>query len=324
MEIIHYNPNINWKFSSMREKYIDLKLDWDFPFLDRSETIPHFLNTKPLSKPLSYDSTFNLTFADIVDSYSNIILSSGKQVNVFWSGGLDSTALLVGLLSNATDKSQIRILGTYNSIIESGYMYDTFFKKFNSIIDLSAGKQSFNKDELYVTGALGNQLFTLGSYHLDYDIDKMNTPYRDTIDPKEFEFLEPAMSKSPIEIKTLEDYLWFTTFMFKWDHQRLAMINKWFRPSSVKIYLDSFVGFYYYTLFEQWSIHRNEQQYSSNNYEYTSKLPMRKYILSRLGKNSTDYVNGKKITHSVFTPFKNDYMFTSSDLEVYYDSPLQF
>ena len=320
--IIHYNPHRNWPISRLRNKYVSLGLDYDFPFIDRSESIPHYLDIKPISKPLRFDKSFNYSFYDIITGQSLIILGLGLKVNILWSGGLDSTAALVALLSNAKDKNQIRIVANYNSIIESGYLYDTFFKKYDCIIDTSGGRQSFKNDELYITGALGNQLFSLGSFELKHDIKDLNKPYKEVINPKEFEFLESAMEFCPRPIETLEDYLWFKTYMFKWDHQRLAMINKWIQPKSVKEHLYFIRGFYYNELFEQWSIHRSEQQHDLKNYEYTSKLPMRKYILKELGKEAEDYVWGKKITHSIFTPYRNNYKYTTEDYRVHYDTSL--
>jgi hypothetical protein len=316
--IIHYNPHRKWIDSSLKIKYNNLNLDFDFPFIDRSETIPHYLKIKPLSKPQSFDSNFNLSFSDICSVQSLIILGLNKKVNVLWSGGLDSTTALVSLLANAKNKDQIRILANYNSIIESGYIYDTFFKRFDAIIDTNGGRNNFNEDEIYVTGALGNQLFSLGSFNSNYDFANLNKPFIDYVNKKEYEFIFPALTKSPRTIETLEDYIWFKTFMFKWDHQRLAMINKWVQPNNVRKYLDIFHGFYYHKEFEQWSIHRKEKQH---NKELT-KLPMRNYILKELGKEAEDYCNRKKITHSIFTPYKNNYKFTTEDFKVHYDTSL--
>ena len=56
------------------------------------------------------------------------LLSTGKQINVAWSGGIDSTFVLFSLYNYANDKSQISVYGTYNSIIESGDLFDRFIK----------------------------------------------------------------------------------------------------------------------------------------------------------------------------------------------------
>jgi hypothetical protein len=316
--IIHYNPHRQWPNVGLREKYKRLKLDLDFPFIDRSETVPHYLDVKPLSSPAIYESSFNFSFNDILFRNSSIILGFDKKVNILWSGGLDSTTALVALLTTAKNKDQIRILANYNSIIESGYMYDTFFKKFDIKIDTSGGRGSFNEDELYITGALGNQLFSLGSFEMTYDIADVNKPFRNFVDAEEYEFLEIALTKSPRPIETLEDYIWFKTFMFKWDHQRLAMINKWIQPKNVEKYIDIIVGFYYNSLFEQWSIHRKEQQHDRE----LTKLPMRKFILKELGREAEDYCNRKKITHSIFTPYNNSYKYTTDNFKVHYDTSL--
>jgi hypothetical protein len=322
MEIIHYNPHRTWNDSELSIKYKKLKLDYDFPFIDRTRTLPHYLPVIPMSTMQKFDSNFNQTFADICSIQALDILSKNKKVNVLWSGGLDSTVALVALLSHVTNTRQIRILANYNSIIESGYLYDTFFKKFQCTIDTTGGRSSFNEDELYVTGALGNQLFSLGAFDIKYDIEKTTEDYRLHTSDAELDFINPALVKSPRPIETLEDYIWFKTFVFKWDHQRLAMINKWIQPKNVKKCLDIFIGFYYNKLYEQWSIHRKELQHDIKNYSYTSKLPMRLYIRDVLGPEADDYITRKKITHSIFNPYKSSYRYTTSDFRVHYDTSL--
>jgi hypothetical protein len=323
MKVIHYWPRKeNWPDSKLRKIYVDLKLDNDFPFLDRTETIPHYLDTKPLSRALSYDSTFNLSFSDICSIQANEILDKNKKVNVLWSGGLDSTVALVSLLSNSKNKNQIRILANYNSIIESGYMYDVFFKKYDTEIDT---RLNFNENELYITGALGNQLFSLGAFDIENKISiaDLQKPYTEIISKEKQEFYAPALLKSSKPIKTVEEFLWFETFAFKWDHQRIAMIIKWLRPNSVENYLDKVYGFYYNKLFEQWSIQSNEQQYDIKNFATTNKMPMRKYLLKELGSEALDYVNNKKVTHSIFNMYHRSYIYTTEDYKVHYDHSLQ-
>jgi len=323
MNVIHYWPRKeNWPSSPLREKYVNLNLDKDFPFIDRTETLPHYLPVKPLSKPLNYESSFNMCFEDICSIQANDILKIGKRVNVLWSGGLDSTCALVALLSNAKEKDQIRILANYNSIIESGYMYDTFFKRYDTKIDT---KLNFNENELFITGALGNQLFSLGAFDVEnkISVDDIDKPYRNVFSKEKIEFYEPALAKSPKPIITVEDFLWFENFAFKWDHQRIAMIIKWLQPNSVDNYLDQVYGFYYNRLFEHWSIQSNEQQFDIRNLKKTNKLPMRKYIHKYLGDDALDYVKNKEVTHSIFNMYHRSYIYTTEDFKVHYDSSLQ-
>ena len=48
-------------------------------------------------------------------------------------------------------------------------MYDVFFKKYNTTIDT---RLNFNENELYITGALGNQLFSLGAFDIENKSDR--------------------------------------------------------------------------------------------------------------------------------------------------------
>jgi hypothetical protein len=318
-KMFHYNTD---RFDKTGP-YKEFKLDYDHPFIDRYEVLHHYLPVVPYSKPLTYDRHFTKSFSDISDQSSTIILNSGKIVNIFWSGGLDSTTALVALLSNTKHKNQIKILASYNSILESGYFYETFLKPFNAIINTSAGKETFNEDELYVTGALGNQLFGTGAFDItEKHPENLSKKYEEVVDPKKIEFYYPVLKLAPRPIVTYEDFLWFESFAFKWDHQRFTMALKLFKLENCEKYIDIIKGFYYNEDYEQWSISNQEQHYDIKNFDVTTKMPMRKYILKKLGNRASDYCKHKKIIRSIFIPFSPTYKYVTTDFRVHYDTSL--
>ena len=86
-------------------------------FYDRSGTIPHYLNIDNSKSPIPTADNFNLSFAEVVEKRAKELLALGKPINISWSGGLDSTFILFTLYHYANDKSQIKVYGTYSSII---------------------------------------------------------------------------------------------------------------------------------------------------------------------------------------------------------------
>jgi hypothetical protein len=327
VEIIHYNAKLNTGDTALHKFYNKLRLDTDSPFIDRYRILPHYLNLKPyflkispLSKPLESDKSFKMSFEDVCNERAISLLKTNKIINIFWSGGLDSTVALLSLISNCNDINQIRILATYSSILESGYFYDTFLKPYNSRFNVTQTVKKYNENEIYLTGGNGNQLFTTGNMHIKDSVRNYNDlqkPYKDIVNPEKYEFYEPAIMKSPKPIKNYEDFLWFESFAFKWEHQRYDILMRYEKPKNIKKYLDKFLSFFYTSKFEQWSIDNNEQQHDTKNFITTTKLPMRKYIFKQLGDKSLDYVNNKKISPSMFLEFFYKFKYITTDFEVH-------
>jgi asparagine synthetase B (glutamine-hydrolysing) len=96
---------------------------------DRTGHLPHYLNMDPKHTMPGKVDGFNKTFWEITVNRAKELLSIGKPINVLWSGGLDSTYILFVLKHFANDPEQVRVFGTYNSIIESGDLFDRRIKK---------------------------------------------------------------------------------------------------------------------------------------------------------------------------------------------------
>ncbi len=206
-------------------------------FYDRSGTIPHYLNIDGSKSPIPKSDNFNLSFAEVVEKRAKELLAIGKPINVSWSGGLDSTFILFTLHHYANDKSQIKVYGTYNSIIESGHMFDKYIKN-NFRYDIHTNTSYDNNyktipdDEIVVSGSPGNDIFykdvgtagllpvnkydgwmvfrdpSRGVYHY------ADSPYEKVLADSNLEFLEDFIKKSPRKIETLQDLRWWVCFCF--------------------------------------------------------------------------------------------------------------
>jgi hypothetical protein len=326
LELIHYNAKFNTGETELQKLFLKHKFDYDLPWIDRYHITPHYLNIKPFSTPLQSNKSFNMTFEDCCNKRAIDLFDTGKVINLFWSGGLDSTAALIALTSNCKNKDQLKILTTYGGILESGYFYDTFLKnKFNTKINIDYSLKDYNEKEVYLHGGNGNSLFTTGSMLIDRyvnDPNDLKLSYKKMIHPEKYEFVDPVIKKSPRPIITYEDFLWLENFVFKWDHARFELLIRFLNPKNVKEYLetDKFNGFYYTKEFEQWVIDNNEQQHDIKNFWTTTKLPIRKYLSKQLGKNADDYVNNKRIQTSMFLPFYYNFKYITSDFEVHYNN----
>ena len=84
---------------------------------DRSGNIKHFLRVNKDAYPIPKAGNFNLSLYDVIFKRAREILALGKPINVCWSGGIDSTFVLLCLLDLANDKSQIKVYCSDNSKI---------------------------------------------------------------------------------------------------------------------------------------------------------------------------------------------------------------
>lgn len=325
-------------FETLIDKYKKLDLERIFPFIDRTGAIPNYLKTTIYTPMPELDRNFNLTFEEICEKRLKELMATGKKINLLWSGGLDSTnllALIYRLPNN--EKKQFTVHLNYNSIVESGYMYDTFVKNvFNNTINSIVAYGEYKEDEIYITGDPGNHIHTIPSIESyknfipgkdlfdPENVHLLKRPYKDYVSDEKQEFYYPALQRSPREVITLEDFIWFNTFNFRWDESRFALFlkllqtwkNKSIKPSMA---VKNIIGFYYTDEFQQWSIHRKEPQYELNNFKKTIKLEMRNIMRKSFGPEGDNYVNNKGIVQSPIAVYIGNYMFLTKEMMGVYD-----
>lgn len=278
---------------------------------DRTGVLPHFLDIKPNAHPMpKADPLYNKTFLEVSELRAKELLATGQPINVMWSGGLDSTYILFLLNHFATDKDQVRVLGTYNSIIESGDLFDTKIKN-NFIHNIGVASRndfSVKGDGIFVSGMCGNQLFgptddmfatgdtamfhhTLGTPKTIYE------PYSDHIDPELLSFLQPMIDASPRKIETVADLRWYCIFNLDWytaiyEHKIMLLPEM-----ASKLY-----GFFDSEDFQSWAINTNEPFTKVKGDSNTHRWQMRD-ILSELGLEHYARNKTKKIsTFSIHEP----------------------
>lgn len=288
---------------------------------DRTNTLPHFLNIKKDLHPLPSVAGFNKSFYDVSVSRAKELLSTGKKINVMWSGGLDSTYLLYVLYDCADDKSQIKVLGTYNSIIESGNLFDKDIKhKFEYDISVTR-KHEFNfkhDNEIYVSGMCGNQLFgptddmfatgNLAMFHHTLGTpETICEPYEKHIEPSLLEFLQPMIDKSPKKIETIADLRWYCIFNLDWytaiyEHKTMLPKHK----------ADLIHGFFSSDDFQRWAITTKEPFTKIEGDSTTHRWQMRD-VLDDLGL--THYARNKTKKISSFAIHEAEWLFLLEDYQ---------
>lgn len=195
------------------------------------------------------------------------LASLGEKINVFWSGGIDSTAIVTAFLKNLDDCSQLRVLYSPWSYYEHPEYFD-ILKKIPQVelIDQS-GEIYFDLqlDGIFVSGNSGDEIHaSIDSSFLEkYGYDALNRPWKDFFvscnnDPGFIDFCEEHFKFSGFDIKTvLETRWWFYTSckinsILREYTIPLLLSNKTFEIRSSNIYgffdCDQYENFIYWNI----------------------------------------------------------------------------
>jgi hypothetical protein len=340
MKILTYNtPEVNNLISNKLLPDQFLNEDWQEVFAycqrnnfsshyfmyDRTGAIPHFLN---IDSEYSKIPTGNCTksFKHIAEERAKYLISLGKPINVSWSGGLDSTFVLFCLLNYATDKDQVTVYGTYNSVIESGYMFDRYIKDRISykIKVNSSYKSNYENNELYVTGQPSNLLFQpslpykgerdsiLKIPNTDFIAKNASKPFEDVIDPDILQFLEPSIKRIGRPLKTLQDLRWFINFNFCWynntAHHNIGVNNP------------NIIPFFDTEDFQRWSIYNKDEPTKIGDYS-DERWQIRELIAEYTGDKL--YAKTKRKNVSVLSSVEPNWFFLLSDYSNIYLEDMQ-
>lgn len=208
---------------------------------DRTCVLPHFLPIKAGLAPMpSYDPSFSKSFDDVMFERADELLAMGKRINIFWSGGIDSTTMFCALYHRVTDPSQLRIVCSADSIVESGSFFDRFIKYsgVDYIIYHRTSRERFyqkyqfnTETEIFVDGApadqvYGNQLF----YSPHWMPDKLDHHWEDAaqhcVPQDTIDFLKPCVEGSEYPIKLYREFLFWYKLNFSWYcHRGMFLIG---------------------------------------------------------------------------------------------------
>lgn len=223
------------------------------------------------------------------------IWSLGKPITLFWSGGIDSTCAFLALRHTMSTDDELNIRYTQHSIDEYPGLLNDIQKFTRNPIDKSQffDADILEKDHVFVTGECGDQCF--GSDVLEVRGDALNENWEtalgwDNIWAKEFErgtghpnmdernklweLLETHVLRSPVEVKTVFDLLWWINFSVKWEWVDKRIFLHFFRYPD----LSKNCSFFHTIDFQKWSITNHDIKH--NNTWLTYKQPAKDWIYS--------------------------------------------
>lgn len=216
------------------------------------------------SAPLTLDDAMRLRVEQIE--------SIGKTINLMWSGGIDSTAMVNAFLLNAKDRKQLRVL--YSPYSE--YEHKTFLEYLKALgidtVDLS-GTVYLDRcfDGIFVAGHSGDESHaSLDESFLEkFGYDILTTPWKDlfwqqTRDDTFIEFSQNYFNLCGRDIKTVLEARWWFYINSKL-YCLLSSFNKFWvdYPGYNK---DMVLGFYDCESYERYVTHNLDQLIQAQQY----------------------------------------------------------
>jgi hypothetical protein len=209
--------------------------------LDRTEltTIP--FNTEILKdNKLHYFDNYNIDLIESISHSANDLINEGKKIFIMWSGGIDSTLMVIAFLLNNVPNDQVIIVCNNDSIRENFKFYSEHIRKKFSLMSTElliqqAKNQIMNgiilqadHADLIFSSSLGKIMESLfGEKYLNLKLTKENLfPFLEKQKYDEqskhcfYELVLETSKKSPIEIKTIRGFAWWYSFNFRWQHNR--------------------------------------------------------------------------------------------------------
>ena len=215
----------------------------NFSTTDRTNTIRVPVKTQLLPQcALPEFKKIDYNFAELCEKRARWLLdhaiSTNRKLAIMYSGGVDSTLIMVSLLKIATDKElneNVLVILSQNSIMENPKFYREYILK-RCKLESSYVFHAYLGNDKYVVvnGECGDQLFGSainGPLIKDrgYDfvfappdtnkiIDLFNAQAQDyDASEKIITTLNKVVAAAPVKIETLYHYFWWINFALKWQ-----------------------------------------------------------------------------------------------------------
>jgi hypothetical protein len=266
-----------------------------FPFhLDETD----FLNA---AMP-QFDPTFDLSFSEVCDLRSQELLKthSDRPWRVLWSGGTDSTTVLVSILRNTTRAERQNIFVACNriSVYENPrFFYDHILPNF-PIVDSSATilDKQILEQYYYFDGQPADHLYsgkfpqsmllhdpTSFTRNIKTDPDRLLDFITDKVDKDFAEWFYSIMltniNSSDVPIETYHDFFWWSQFNISWVNSRTFPFTRGVvKHTAIRSYVDNYTQWYDSKEYQLWAMRNNSEgiKYGTTVGEY--KLSAKKYI----------------------------------------------
>lgn len=325
------------------------------PF-DRTGTVKIPINVENLF-PIPVLRVFTKSYEEICNDRAKELLlkaeNLGVNLYVMYSGGIDSTLILVSLLKNATEsqKQNIVVLMSEDSVKENPVFYRDHINGHLKVDASMNFKYILGSKNILVSGEHNDQLFgadVIGHFmalfgeeeaHKPYDKEKIISFFNSKVDNPHMNtfyvnLFEKLAMKAPVKIDTNFLFFWWINFSIKWQcvyFRTLMYISEKNAENITEEYLKNhYFTFYGTEDFQLWSMNNLDKRMKESwkTYKWPAKEIIYKYNKDaeyRDNKAKVASLPKVVIESSYFYFFDTDYKFYKEiDLTNYYNPDNDF
>lgn len=292
------------------------------PMIDRTGCLD---SGHAVLSPVPDYPTEDLNYSDICDERAKELLAKSQDENlelrVAYSGGMDSTTALCGLLKFKDDYpgADIKICMNQKSIDEYPLFYENYIKDKldvymgdvlleegmgeNESLGMNFAKDT-GKDYFLVTGEIGDQIF--GAKMVLNSLEDNDKPYEEVFSSSMVDYIKPLIDKMPTVWgdKNCGNVLCWMNFVMKYQWCQLRMYIMFDIPWA------KYEHFFDTDKFQQWTLQTPPQVRWPNFDVKLYKLPTKDYIKAFNGDEeyfiNKEKENSMKNTVCVFKPLKDN------------------
>lgn len=241
---------------------------------------------------------------------------TNKDLQVLWSGGIDSTAALVGILKAAREAdglNRIEVLLSEESIKEYPSFYHRFVRPLRLRFVTAPVTSQMDPKKIIITGEHGDQIFG-SAKAMRYVVDGRAFDAYQNVFPTilcevlgtasnadlVLRFLQPLVDACPIKLKTVFDVFWWINFALKWQIVGLRLAV--FRVVDVLPTFRALRHYFTHSSFQEWSLANHDKKIKDTWESY--KMPLKDYIFRFAG--DADYRRDKVKVPSLKAVFRGD------------------
>jgi hypothetical protein len=249
--------------------------------LDRSGVLRFPIRAHSLF-PLPVMTAFSKSYEQVCNERAAELLQRAETLDVplytFWSGGIDSTCVLVSLLKHGKSE-RIHVLMSEASISEYPDFYRRYIRGKLRCIPATQFPYLLGTKNLLVSGEHNDQLFgsdVIAEAIKTFGLDAVMAPYsralfikffsermNDRIAPVRYvELFERLKDHAPVPLKTNYDVFWWINFTLKWQTVFIRMLSFIARRNvlSTDYVKDYYAPFYGTTDFQLWSMNNLDKR----------------------------------------------------------------
>ena len=246
---------------------------WESSLLDRTGHF-HSLDGLTIMQPLTLPDSLSTssTFAELCQSRASQMISTGKKINLLWSGGADSSLVLLLLRQQGIDPDQLRILASVDSyrinpalgeLINNTYELDSPWLH-------SEGLQYFMADNQALVSGIGLDMLTGCGFDVTENdcetLDELSAWLRQitgsTASDAEYQAIYDGLAEaSGYPCTTIPEYSRLKNLLLCWQPELLHIG----RLAGYGQYNEHYINFYTSETFQGWSLAQSIDSLSSRD-----------------------------------------------------------